>query len=48
MLPGQALPVSLVKLVLKHLLLGFDFLCTEVKVIHTGECSRIQERTQAL
>jgi len=42
MLPDQALPVSLVKLVLKHLLLGLDFLHTEAKVIHTGESSRIQ------
>ncbi|KAI0278744.1 kinase-like domain-containing protein [Russula brevipes] len=35
MLPDRALPVSLVKLVLKHLLLGLDFLHTEAKVIHT-------------
>ena len=41
-LPGRALPVSLVKLVLKHLLLSLDFLHTEAKVIHTGESSRIQ------
>jgi hypothetical protein len=47
MLPNRALPVSFVKLVLKHLLLGLDFLHTEAKVIHTGESSRIQERTQA-
>ena len=37
MLPERALPVSFVKLVLKHLLLGLDFLHTEAKVIHTGE-----------
>jgi serine/threonine-protein kinase SRPK3 len=42
MLPNRALPVSLVKPVLKHLLLGLDFLHTEAKVIHTGESSRIQ------
>jgi serine/threonine-protein kinase SRPK3 len=42
MLPDRALPVSLVKQVLKHLLLGLDFLHTEAKVIHTGESSRIQ------
>jgi hypothetical protein len=47
MFPDRALPVSFVKLVLKHLLLGLDFLHTEAKVIHTGESSRIQERTQA-
>jgi hypothetical protein len=47
MLPDRALPVSFVKLVLKHLLLGLDFLHTEAKAIHTGESSRIQERTQA-
>jgi serine/threonine-protein kinase SRPK3 len=47
MLPNQALPISFIKLVLKHLLLSLDFLHTEAKVIHTGESSRIQERTQA-
>jgi serine/threonine-protein kinase SRPK3 len=47
MLPDRALPVSLVKLVIKHLLLALDFLHTEAKVIHTGESNRIQGRTQA-
>jgi serine/threonine-protein kinase SRPK3 len=47
MLPDRELPLSFVKLVLKHLLLGLDFLHTEAKVIHTGESSRIQERTPA-
>ncbi|KAJ7228639.1 putative CDK4/6 [Mycena pura] len=35
MLPERALPVGLLKMVLKHLLLGLDFLHTEAKVIHT-------------
>ncbi|KAG8813887.1 hypothetical protein FRC18_002238 [Serendipita sp. 400] len=35
MLPERALPVGLLKMVLKHLLLSLDFLHTEAKVIHT-------------
>ena len=37
MFPDWALPTNIVKLVLKHLLLGLDFLHTKAKVIHTGE-----------
>lgn len=47
MLPNWALPVSSVKLILKHLLLSLNFLHTEAKVKHTGESSTIQEWTQA-
>lgn len=36
MLSERALPVSFLKLVLKHILLSLDFLHTEAKVIHTG------------
>ncbi|KAG8801965.1 hypothetical protein FRC16_010722 [Serendipita sp. 398] len=35
MLPERALPVGFLKMVLKHILLGLDFLHTEAKVIHT-------------
>ncbi|KAI6018886.1 putative CDK4/6 [Pisolithus marmoratus] len=35
MLPSRALPISLLKLVLQHLLLSLDFLHSEAKVIHT-------------
>lgn len=34
--PERALPVDLLKMVLKHLLISLDFLHTEAKVIHTG------------
>jgi serine/threonine-protein kinase SRPK3 len=45
MLPDRALPISLLKAVLKHLLLSLDFLHTEAKVIHTGKSSRNEEQT---
>lgn len=45
LLPDRALPISLLKVVLKHLLLSLDFLHTEAKVIHTGKSSRNEEQT---
>ena len=44
MFPDRALPVCLIKLILKHLLLSLDFLHTEAKAIHTGKSSRNEER----
>ena len=41
--PERALPVVVLKLVLKHLLISLDFLHTEAKVIHTGTSDRITE-----
>lgn len=45
MLSERALPVTFLKLVLKHLLLSLDFLHTEAMVIHTGKSTRIQDGT---
>ena len=42
LLPERALPVYLVKLVLKHLSRSLDFLHTEARVIHTGTFNRMQ------
>jgi serine/threonine-protein kinase SRPK3 len=47
MLPKRALPVGLLKLVLKHLLLVLDFLHTEAKVVHTGKATAMQEQMLA-
>ena len=45
LLPDRALPVGLLKVVLKHLLISLDFLHTEAKVIHTGTSNTLIENS---
>ena len=48
LLPDRALPVCLLKAVLKHLLISLDFLHTEAKVIHTGTSNTLIEISSRL
>ena len=48
LLPDRALPVDLLKVVLKHLLISLDFLHTVAKVIHTGTSNTLIENSSRL